>query len=227
MLGQGAAPTARPLNATARPPESGLQKPTALLVPTPVPTALPPTAPPVAVRPTEASPTAPPPARPTATEVPTPQIIQRDGQVIIRVEDVGWSGGYSFSQGARGYGGRTATWIYSASTEHSRMEAGFSIDGRPEGEALLRIEGMDSEGPAKTRISILLNNIEIFQGPNPLPDDDFAPETGTWTSVVWAFDAALLRPGTNTITIQNLSSGVFGQPPFFMLDYADIVYRSP
>jgi hypothetical protein len=102
------------------------------------------------------------------------------------------------------------------------MQTTFSLDGAPSGLARLTVEGMDSENPAKTTISIAVNGQEIFRGRNPLPDDDQPLETGTWDSYTWQFDAALLHPGQNTIVIQNLDQGAFSLPPFMMLDYADL-----
>jgi hypothetical protein len=42
----------------------------------------------------------------------------------------------------------------------------------------------------------------------------------TCKTLAWEFDASLLRPGPNELAIANLAEGSFGQPPFFMLDYA-------
>ena len=60
--------------------------------------------------------------------------------------------------------------------------------------------------------------------PNPLPDDDQPLETGTWATYSWSFDGALLRRGRNEISISNLETGAFSLPPFFMLDYAELIY---
>jgi hypothetical protein len=103
------------------------------------------------------------------------------------------------------------------------MEAAFTLQTPPQGSARLSIEGMDSEGAAKTPIQITVNGTPIFRGPNPLPNDDQPLETGTWATYSWQFDAAVLRPGQNVIRISNLADGQFGLPPFFMLDYADVV----
>jgi hypothetical protein len=48
---------------------------------------------------------------------------------------------------------------------------------------------------------------------------------GQWGSYGWAFDAALLRPGQNVVSISVLVEGAIGAPPWFMLDYADIIYQ--
>ena len=180
-----------------------------------------PTAAPAAPPQPTAAPAAPPP--PAAQS--TPQIARQDQITTIRFEDSDWQGGYRRAAG-RTYGGRTATWIYGTSTEWSIMQADFDLAAQPDDIATLTIEGMDSEDRLKTPISILVNGVEIFNGPNPLPDDDHPLETGTWASFVWSFDARLLHPGHNEVQIKNLAPGAFSLPPFFMLDYADLAYKS-
>ncbi len=137
-----------------------------------------------------------------------------------------WQGSYRRASGNTVYGGRTATWIYGTTTQYSTMQATFRVDQQPVGTAELSVEGMDSEGRAKTPIRITVNGVQIFQGANPLPDDDLPLESGTWDTATWGFDAALLRPGENRITISNEAPGEFSRPPFFMLDYAVISYRT-
>jgi hypothetical protein len=169
------------------------------------------------------------PAQPTPTFVPT-----GDGAAApnpggssarsILLEDPDWQGGYRRASGDNTYGGRSAAWIYGSSTQFSTMRASFELAEQPGGTAALSIEGMDSEGAAKTPIQISINGTAIFNGPNPLPDDDLPLDSGTWSSYTWRFDAALLRPGTNSITISNLAPGAFSRPPFFMLDYARISF---
>lgn len=169
------------------------------------------------------------PGRPTPTFVPTgaqPPASQpaAGGAAPIVLDNPVWQGSYLRSSGNTEYGGRTAAWIYGSSTQFSTMQATFSLQTQPRGTAQLSIEGMDSEGTAKTPIRIRVNGTEIFNGPNPLPDDDLPLETGTWDTYTWSFDAALLRPGENTISISNLAQGIVGRPPFFMLDYAEISF---
>jgi hypothetical protein len=105
------------------------------------------------------------------------------------------------------------------------MRAAFTLQAQPAGQAALVIEGMDSEDRAKTPIRIALNGIPIYEGDNPLPNDDLPLETGTWASYELAFDAALLRSGRNELEISNLAPGAFSLPPFFMLDYAELRFR--
>jgi hypothetical protein len=141
----------------------------------------------------------------------------------VQLDDNVWGGGYRSS---RGYAGRSATWIYGVGTDYSSMRAQFTLDTQPSGTASLTIEGMDSEDRGKTPIQILINGIEVFNAPNPLPNDDLPLETGTWASTTFTFDPALLQPGENTIQINNLKPGQFSRPPFFMLDYAVVTFES-
>lgn len=173
-------------------------EPSAVL-PTDLPTDLP-TLPPTRVPPTAA------PAEPVIVNAPA-----------VRLEDTAWQGGYR--QG-RGYGGRSATWVYGQSTSYTSMQTVVLLDTPPRGTAALTIEGMDSEDRVKTPIRITVNGSQIFSGPNPLPNDDLPLATGTWAAHTFSFDAALLQPGRNVIRITNLAPGSFGLPPFFMLDYA-------
>ena len=106
------------------------------------------------------------------------------------------------------------------------MQAAFDVSGQPAGTADLTVEGMDAEDRGKTPISIRVNGVEIYSGPNPLPDDDMPLESGNWGSYTWSFDASLLRPGRNVISISHLESGAFSLPPWFMLDYATVSYET-
>ncbi|HEX6290348.1 MAG TPA: hypothetical protein VFZ66_14235 [Herpetosiphonaceae bacterium] len=160
-----------------------------------------------------------PPASPPAS---SPPAAGGDAAAPLLLEDTAWQGGYRRASGNSVYGGRTATWIYGSSTQYNTMQAIFELTVQPGGMAELSIEGMDSEGAAKTPIRISVNNTEIFNGPNPLPDDDLPLDTGTWATYTWRFDAVLLRPGRNVIGISNLAPGAFSRPPFFMLDYAHL-----
>jgi hypothetical protein len=188
----------------------------------PVPATIP--VPPVAEAPVATA--APPTPLPVPATVPTTPQVSRAGDVVtIALEDTDWQGGYRRPAGQT-YGGRTATWIYGSSTEYSVMRARFALADQFVGTVTLTIEGMDSEGRTKTPIQVLVNSAEIYNGPNPLPDDDQPLETGTWASQSWTFDAALLHAGQNEISISNLAEGAFSRPPFFMLDYAELSYTA-
>lgn len=170
----------------------------------------------------EPTPTVMPPELPTPE--PTPDAALQTTE--LRFDDRAWTGGWR-NRGDSVYGGRTATWVYGAGTEFNAMETTFELGSTAAGAAQLNIEGMDDELAAKSRITIAVNGTVIYDGDNPLPNDDMPLETGAWANYTFGFDAGLLQPGRNTITIRNLSSGAVGRPPFFMLDYAELVLRAP
>ena len=165
-----------------------------------------------------------PPQQQTAMPSPTPK------SLAWRLDDVEWHGGrHRFlvpnsnpAQYTDQYAGRTAVAIYATSTQTNTIQTEFRVPSQPVGTSQLTIEGMDSENTGKTTIIIMVNGQQIYNGPNPLPDDDHDLLTGTWGSYSWSFSASLLHEGQNEISISNLDEGNFGRPPWFMLDYADL-----
>jgi hypothetical protein len=100
------------------------------------------------------------------------------------------------------------------------MTATFNSGAPGHGTATLTIEGMDSEDSTKTPMRITVNGITLFEGPDPLPNDDIPLATGNWGALTLQFDAAILHAGTNTVSITNLERGSVNRPPFVALDYA-------
>ena len=211
------------------------QPPTSTVFPTPMPpTAIPPTpVPPTAIPPTVAAPTAPavsntpaPTATPAGTkghpvfDPPTPPTA--NGHVVA-LEDVAFSGGYRY-QPPSVYAGHTAVWVYGQGTGFASMRAPFKIGGQPSGRAALGIFGMDSEDPAKTPMRILINGQTIFNGRDPLPNDS-GTSVGNWGNMTVTFDAGLLHPGDNTVTIENLSPSASLGIPFVMVDMARLAWE--
>jgi hypothetical protein len=135
----------------------------------------------------------------------------------IKIEDTNFTGGMDGSYGK--VNPRPATWIYGSQT----LSAQFTVEGQPSGMIQVSISGMDSEDEEKTPIHVRINDTEIFNGPNPLPND-IEPNHGTWGYLnLAAFPANQLHPGVNTITIENgAPSGPVGQPPFIMINYVEL-----
>lgn len=222
----GSTPPPAPVEPTPIPPPPVEPTPIPLPIePTPVPPPVEPTPiPPPPVEPTpippvEPTPIPPPPVEPTP--IPPPE---GGGSIAVRFEDTEWTGGWR-NPGASVYGGRTATWIYGTNSGYSAMQVAFELPAQPQGAAELQIEGMDSEDRVKTQMAILVNGQVIFEGANPLPNDDQPFPTGTWATISFPFPGTLLQAGANTITIQNFSAGDVGLPPFVMLDYADLLVQ--
>jgi hypothetical protein len=142
----------------------------------------------------------------------------------VTLEDVAFVGAYRYQPPSE-YEGRTAAWVYGPGTGFETMRAVFDVTGQPGGTAGLTLSGMDSEDKAKTPMHILINDQPIFDAPNPLPND-FSPNAGSWGLYTWTFDAALLHPGRNTLTIENVGKkGKIGQPPFIMVDFARLEWE--
>ena len=105
------------------------------------------------------------------------------------------------------------------------MSAVFNIREKPKGPGSLTIVGVDSEDPAKTPLRIVINGNVIYEGPDPLPNDNRnGPEApGNWGSVDFRIDPKVLQQGENTITFTNLDpSDKINYPIFIMLDYVCI-----
>ncbi len=207
---------------------------TATTAPTATPTDVPPTATPT---PTEVPPTATPtrvPPTPTPTSIPptptptTPPERTQAQTRTVNLEDNDFTGGFTNRNGR--HKDRTARWVYGQQTDYTTMSANFVIEGTPMGTAegnqvVFRMYGLDSENRPKTDILIEVNDVEVFQGDNPLPDDKFDPNRGNWGQADIMFDADVLREGDNVITITNLEpNGGFSAPPWFMLDRAVLAY---
>jgi hypothetical protein len=79
---------------------------------------------------------------------------------------------------------------------------------------------MDSEDAPKTPLRITVNGVTLFQGPDPLPNDDPPLATGQWGTLTFRVDAARLHAGGNTLSLANLARGPINRPPFIALDYA-------
>lgn len=158
-------------------------------------------------------------APPAPREIGTPPIPPVAARGSIRLEDTAWSGGWR-NRGSSMYGGRSATWVYGQGSGYSSMTASFESGTSTVGTAVLVIEGMDSEDAAKTPMRVTVNGTVIFEGRNPLPNDDAPLASGRWDQLTLPFDSSLLQAGTNTVAIINLGTGAVGLPPFIALDYA-------
>jgi hypothetical protein len=104
------------------------------------------------------------------------------------------------------------------------MTAIFNSGAPTSGTATLTIEGMDAEDSAKTPMRVTVNGVTLFQGTDPLPNDDMPLATGNWGAMTLQFDAAILHAGTNSVSITNLAPGHVGLPPFIALDYAVVQF---
>jgi len=146
----------------------------------------------------------------------------------LRIPD-GWFVGDYDGPGSGTYHGRTASWIYGQGTPYESMTAEFELeyDGTLGRRATLQLTGLDGDDPAKHMISIVLNGTTIYEGPDPLPNDDCCGPSGpgNWGSALFEFSGELLQHH-NSLTITNLEPGDCTMcPNYVMIDYAIIEFR--
>jgi len=241
-------PPARPTATAAPIVVAALPSPTATATatPTPTPTQPPPT--PTATRPppsatatataTSTNTPAPSPTptsllRPVVTPTPTlsppvpvatPKPGAKPNQGTVEIPDTAFQGGYRNANGAP-YRGQSATWVYGARTPYSTMTATFELPTTPR-EAQVRIVGLDSEGPQRTNVEMLIDDRPVFRGPAPFPDDVPSRPQAPWAERTLELPAGYLREGPNTITIRNLEDTANMGPPFLAVHQVTVVYRS-
>jgi hypothetical protein len=105
------------------------------------------------------------------------------------------------------------------------MSAVFNVDNPPAGLAHLTLVGIDSEDSALTPVRITLNGTMIYEGQDPLPNDNRSGPNGpgNWGTATLDIPAGALQAGDNTLSITNLDpSDKINYPIFVMLDYAVI-----
>jgi hypothetical protein len=161
-----------------------------------------------------------PPPEPTATTAPVDPPPPEETEGTFSIDGSEFGGGRTGT-----YHGVTAGWVYGQGTRFNTMSARFNTGGGDPGAGTLTVRGIDSEGAAKMPIMVVVNDVVIFQGDNPLPDDfaNAGSGPGNWGLYSWNLPAGTLKPGSNTVTISNLSSSNCTSCPFFvMLDYATI-----
>jgi tRNA A-37 threonylcarbamoyl transferase component Bud32 len=171
--------------------------------------------------PPTATPELPPPTAPGSTTDPTatvPVIVPPPTTNSVTLDDNAFVGGFS---NPGGYHNRTAQWVYGQGTDYSSMTAGFNIREVPRGPGELTIVGLDSEDEPKTPMRLMVNGYVLYEGPNPLPNDDQSGREGpgNWGSYTWRLPPNLLVEGENSISIINLDpSDQINYPIFIMID---------
>lgn len=143
----------------------------------------------------------------------------------MTIDGLEFTGGYTNSSGT--YHGRSAEWVYGQDTPYHSMQTVFNIDEKPNGPGELTIVGVDSEDAPKTQMLIDVNGSLIFEGADPLPNDNNNGPNGpgNWGSVTFRIDPNVLRQGQNTLTITNLDpSNQINYPIFIMVDSATVAW---
>jgi hypothetical protein len=196
---------------TAGPTDTPQATPTDTPVPGPTDTPLPPTS----------TPEPPPPTIPGAANEPTATagvVEPPPSTSSVTLDDSAFVGGFSNPDG---YHNRTAQWVYGQGTQYNTMTASFNIRETPRGPGEITIVGVDSEDPPKTPMRLIVNGAVLYEGPNPLPNDDQSGRygAGNWGTYTWRIPPNLLVEGTNTLSIVNLDpSDQINYPIFVMID---------
>ena len=182
---------------------------TPFVIPTPAPTV-------AAIPPTPAT------ALPTATATPqppaaVPTIAPTSGQLVaFTAED--WAGGY-YRGDSVAYG-RPWVALYGASSAYPRARLNFSLDADAAGETIFTVTGLDDEWSALNEISLGVNGARVFSGQSPFPNWDGVGNgaNAAWTSVSFTIAPGMLRAGSNTIEVANLTPGSnYNAPPYVLL----------
>ncbi len=145
------------------------------------------------------------------------------GSTILLEDDV-WHGGFRQPDGSL-YGGRSAVWLAGANSAGSAIETTFRVDGRPIGTVEVIIAGMDAPG-GRAPLAIQINDTEVYRGPALTRDSAIPLPEGNWAEATYTFDAGVLQPGINRITIRNTAPSDAAEPPAFGIDYVEIIYES-
>jgi hypothetical protein len=148
--------------------------------------------------------------------------------VVVQVDDTEFTGNFEGRRSQR-YQGRTVSWVYGQGTRWHTMTARFKLklNGEVGRRASLTLVGLDGENPGKNMMSVTLNGVTIFQGPNPLPNDASpgGDGPGNWGSAAFRVPGSLLQRN-NTLSISNLEpSDCTRCPVFVMVDYVELAYR--
>jgi len=113
---------------------------------------------------------------------------------------------------------RQAVAIYGAASPYPSATLSFELDAGGNGKTALTLTGIDDELPGPNPITITVNG-EIVHD-EELGFYDWNPEVDevAWNRSTLYFDSNLLRPGENTITIENRSdAAAVGEPPYLLL----------
>ncbi len=232
-------PTVPPATATPRPP-------TATLAPTAAPTPIPPTPIPVVVSPTitalpqgtmrpivtmppPATATPPPPTNtpvpptPTATRPPATATatLPTTAAPISPISATQFQGAYRRDDG-RLYG-LPAIALYGDGTGYNQGTATFQVQNVAGGTLSLQINGLDDERTEHCRLQVVLNGTTIFDGANTFPntpanDHGVGGNARYWGRMTIQIPNGVLRAGSNTLILRNLTPGPAIGVPYILIN---------
>ena len=115
--------------------------------------------------------------------------------------------------------GRTEKALYGVGSQNDKATITFKLDKAPSGQPVLKITGIDDELAKQCAFQVMVNDTQVFNGPNTFPA---APKNDTgeggkdrgWGTMTINVPASALKAGQNTITLRNLENwtGNLGVP---------------
>jgi hypothetical protein len=112
---------------------------------------------------------------------------------------------------------RVAIGINPQGRGNSSMNTSFYLDAPPAG-AKLVLEALDDDKPGRTKISIAVNNRQIFAGENQA-------EEHNWTPLEFEMPGGALKKGYNTLTISNMEATTQPNMKWLMVSDARLMFR--
>ncbi len=150
-----------------------------------------------------------PPALPTSTKLPvapTPRTVQPAPPTNSDFSPYLLEGTYKRDDGT--LYGRPEVALYGAGSDYSQGAVSFRVNTASSGAVQLRITGLDDERAEHCNFQILVNDTEVFAGPNTFPnvsssDNGVGGEDRYWGQMTVTIPAGVLKVGTNTLTLRN------------------------
>ena len=222
-------PTETAATVVPTPPEAvipAVSEATPAPVPTVAPTVAPttvPSAPPI-IAPTSPPATAMPTATvaPVTTVVPTPTVIAPVGYAAT-LNATQIAGAYRRDDGT--LYGRPTVALYSVGTGYERGTIDFDVLTTPTIPLTLILTGLDDERAAQGTFIVAINDVIIFGGPTGFPntpttDHGVGGADRYWGQMQIAVPVGLLRTGSNTLTLENTTSGGRLGVPYILINAA-------
>ncbi len=146
------------------------------------------------------------------------------GSNSVTISALSFQGGFT---NPGGYHLRNPQWVYGQGTQYHTMSASFAISDKPKGPADLAVVGVNSEDAPKCHLRVLVNDQVVFDGSDPLPNDntDGPQAPGNWGTAHFRIGPNILQQGNNTVTFINLDpSDKINYPIFIMINSVTLTW---
>ena len=102
-----------------------------------------------------------------------------------------WDSGWS--QDDSSFYGRPWTVVYGAFSAHPRAILSFTLDGQPDGDAVLEVTGLDDEWQGSCVINVLVNGTSTYIGPSPW--QSYSGNAADFSDAEWTTSALTIPAG--------------------------------